>query len=43
VKAHITHAVPPGSAHVPLYLDGGAVSELFDGDAAVAVVDISRT
>jgi predicted molibdopterin-dependent oxidoreductase YjgC len=43
VKAHVTHAVAPGGAHVPLYLDGGTVGELFDGDAAVAVVDISRT
>ena len=43
VKAHLTNAVAPQSAHVPLYLDGGAVGELFEDDAAVAAVDISRT
>jgi predicted molibdopterin-dependent oxidoreductase YjgC len=41
VKAHFTNAVAPGAAHVPLYLEGGAVGELFDGEGAVAAVDIS--
>jgi formate dehydrogenase alpha subunit len=41
-KAHLTKAIATGTAHVPLYLDGGAVSELFDSDAAIAAVDISR-
>ena len=42
VKAHFTNAVAQGAVHVPLYLDGGAVGELFDADAPVAAVDISR-
>jgi formate dehydrogenase alpha subunit len=42
VRARFTNAVAPGTAHVPLYLDGGLVGELFDGDAAMAAVDISR-
>jgi len=42
-KAHLTNAVAPGTAHVPLYLDGGTVSALFDAGAAVAAVDIVRT
>jgi predicted molibdopterin-dependent oxidoreductase YjgC len=42
VKAHLTKAIATGTAHVPLYLDSGAVSELFDSDAAIAAVDISR-
>jgi anaerobic selenocysteine-containing dehydrogenase len=40
-RAHFTNAVAPGTAHVPLYLDGGVVGELFDGDEGVTAVDIS--
>ena len=41
VKAHLTNAVAPGTAHVPLYYDGGAVGELFEADSATAAVDIA--
>ena len=41
VKAHLTNAVAPGTAHVPLYYDGGAVAELFEPDAATASVEIA--
>jgi formate dehydrogenase (NADP+) alpha subunit len=41
VKAHLTNAIAPKTAHVPLYLGAGAVGELFDGDTAVAAVDIA--
>jgi len=42
VKAHLTDGVALGTAHVPLYYDGGAVGALFDPDAPVAAVDIVR-
>jgi predicted molibdopterin-dependent oxidoreductase YjgC len=42
VEAHLTKAIAAGTAHVPLYLYSGAVSELFDSDSAIAAVDISR-
>ncbi|TMB70149.1 MAG: hypothetical protein E6J43_02445 [Chloroflexi bacterium] len=41
VKAHLTNAVAAGTAHVPLYYDGGAVGELFEADSATAAVDIA--
>jgi predicted molibdopterin-dependent oxidoreductase YjgC len=41
-KTHLTNAVAPKTAHIPLYLDGGAPGELFDADSPVATVDISR-
>jgi len=41
-KAHLTNAVAPGTANIPLYYDGGAVSDLFDSNAAVASVEIAR-
>jgi len=40
-KAHLTNAVAPGSANIPLYYDAGAVSELFDSDVPVAFVEIA--
>jgi formate dehydrogenase alpha subunit len=40
-RAHLTNAVAPKTAHVALYLDGGAVGELFQGHATVASVDIA--
>jgi predicted molibdopterin-dependent oxidoreductase YjgC len=42
VKAHFTNAVAPGTAHIPLYLDGGAVGDFFGDNAAVAAVAILR-
>jgi len=37
----ITAAVQPRMVYVPLYLDGGAVTALFDGDAAAVTVQVS--
>src|SRR5207249_1387272 len=42
LKAHVTNAVAPRTAHVPLYYDGAAVAALFDADAPTANVDIVR-
>jgi len=42
IKAHMTNAVAPKTLYVPLYHDGGAVSQLFDGDGAVASVEIEQ-
>ena len=41
VKAHLTKAVATGTAHVPLYYDGGAPGQLFESDAATASVEIA--
>jgi hypothetical protein len=38
----ITEAVQPKMLYLPLYYDGGAVTALFDADAAVAQVEVSR-
>ena len=35
-------AVQPKMLYLPLYYDGGAVTALFDADAAVAQVEVSR-
>jgi predicted molibdopterin-dependent oxidoreductase YjgC len=43
LKAHFTNSIAPGAAHVPLYLDGGAVGDLFPEDASAVAVEISRT
>jgi predicted molibdopterin-dependent oxidoreductase YjgC len=40
IKAHMTNAVAPKTLHVPLYYDGGAVAVMFDGDGAVASVEM---
>jgi predicted molibdopterin-dependent oxidoreductase YjgC len=42
IKAHLTNAVAVKTVHMPLYYDGGAVSQLFDVDAPVAGVEIAR-
>jgi predicted molibdopterin-dependent oxidoreductase YjgC len=42
IKTHITPAVQPKTLHLPLYYDGGAVGALLDGDAPVAVVEVSH-
>ena len=38
----ITAAVHPKMLYLPLYYDGGAVTALFDADATVAPVEVSR-
>ncbi|MCH7617023.1 MAG: hypothetical protein IIB18_04075, partial [Chloroflexi bacterium] len=38
----ITAAVQPKMLYLPLYYDGGAVTALFDADATVAPVEVSR-
>ncbi|HSP54171.1 MAG TPA: molybdopterin-dependent oxidoreductase [Dehalococcoidia bacterium] len=42
VKAGVTEAVQPRTVYLPLYYDGGAVTALFEADAAVATVEVSR-
>ena len=39
-KASLTEAVQEKSVFVPLYYNGGAVAQLFDGDSAVAEVEV---
>ena len=38
----ITEAVQPKMLYLPLYYDGGAITALFDADAAVARVEVAR-
>ncbi|MCH8815468.1 MAG: molybdopterin-dependent oxidoreductase [Chloroflexi bacterium] len=42
IKAKLTANVPPKAAFVPLYYDGGAVTRLFQQDAPVTHVAITR-
>jgi predicted molibdopterin-dependent oxidoreductase YjgC len=42
VRADITAAVQPRTVFLPLYYDGGAVSQLFESDSAVTAVEVSR-
>ncbi|MCH7484500.1 MAG: molybdopterin-dependent oxidoreductase [Chloroflexi bacterium] len=38
----VTEAVQPKMLYLPLYYDGGAITALFDADAPVAQVEVSR-
>ncbi len=42
VETDVTEAVQARTVYLPLYYDGGAVAALFDADAAVASVEVSR-
>ena len=41
IRARLTEAVQPRTLYVPLYYDGGAVAALFEGEQAVALVDVA--